>query len=385
MTQRPLENLRIVEFAGLGPGPFAGQMLADLGADVIVIDRPKRGPVSLSHAVERRGKRSIILDLKSEAGRAVALDLVAWAHGLIEGFRPGVMERLGLGPERCHGVNPALVYGRMTGWGQTGPYAGMAGHDLNYIGLTGALAAMGPANAPPPPPLNLLGDFGGGSMMLVAGLLAGRLKAVETGAGSVVDAAITDGVSALMGMIHSWHAAGRWTPERGDNALDGGAPYYRCYQTACGGFVSVAALEPQFHAALLAALDIDPSTHGAQHDKTRHAEQVERFAAVFAGRSRDAWMAVFEGTDACVAPVLDYREMAAHKQNRARFATEDRDGLRHPRPAPVFGAAAAVPPPEIPEDGAHSAEILAMLGRDDADIAALLATGAAHGPASGAG
>ena len=380
MTSTPLSSLRVIEFAALGPGPFAGQLLADLGAEVIVIDRPERAAVSLEESVERRGKRSIILDLKTADGIAVALDLIARSDLLIEGSRPGVMERLGLGPDTALARNPRLVYGRMTGWGQTGPYAQMAGHDINYIGLTGALAAMGPPDGPPPPPLNLLGDFGGGSMMLVMGLLAAHIEAARTGKGSVVDAAIIDGVSALMGMIHSWHGAGRWTPERGTNILDGGAPFYRCYETADGKYLSVGAIEPQFFAELLQGLGFDPDTFGNQWDRSLWPAYDAAFQDRFLSKTRDAWTAIFEGTDACVAPVLDYREMAEHPQNRARLAVTDAGSLRHPRAAPVFDAAIAPPNTDIPVDGRDSRPILQELGYDRARIDALFSQAITRGP-----
>ncbi len=376
MAGKPLTGVRVLEFGALGPGPFAGQLLADMGADVVLVDRPQRGGVGLEHAVERRGKRSIVLDLKSAAGRGLALELAGRVDMLIEGNRPGVMERLGLGPEDVAAVNPRLVYGRMTGWGQTGPYARMAGHDLNYIALTGALAAMGPAEGPPMPPLNLLGDFGGGSMFLIMGLLAGYIEAQRTGRGRVVDAAIVDGVNTMMGTVHSRDAAERWGPEREANMLDGGVPYYRCYRAACGGWVSVAAIEPQFHAALLRLLEIDVAEYGCQHDKALHSGQSARLEAAFATRSRDDWAGLFDGSDACVVPVLHYQEAGGHPQNAARAAYTEREGLTQPRPAPVFNgdfedhaAPVAVP------DSAREA-LMAELGYDTAGIEALAGAGA---------
>ena len=363
MTSAPLFTLKVLEFAGIGPGPYCGQLLADMGADVIVVDRPARPEVSLETSVERRGKRSIVLDLKCTEGRDAALDLAAWADVLIEGHRPGVMERLGLGPEACQARNPALVYGRMTGWGQEGPYARMAGHDITYLAITGALAAMGPADRPPAPPLNLLGDFGGGSLFLAMGLLAGHIEAARTGQGRVVDAAICDGVSSMMGMIHSWAAAGRWAPARGGNMLDGSAPYYRCYETADRKYVAVGAIEPQFHAALLEGLGIAPEAHGPQHDVRCHAAQADRIAARFRSQTRDHWAAHFAGTDACVAPVLGHDEVMSDPHNAARGALARRDGIDQPARAPRFSGVDPAPRGQIPADGADTDDIFAALDK----------------------
>ena len=312
MVDGPLNGVRILEFAGIGPGPYCGQLLADMGAVVTVVDRPKRGAVSLERAPDRRGKKSIVIDLKSPEGAAVALDLIASSDALIEGNRPGVMERLGLGPEACFARNPALVYGRMTGWGQSGPCALMAGHDINYLSLTGALQAMGSADRPPFPPLNLVGDFGGGSLFLAMGILAALLEVKTTGKGRVVDAAITDGVNSMMGFFHGLDAAGRWSDTRGANWLDGTAPYYRCYEASDGKYMAVGCIEPQFLAAMLEGLGVSADEYGAQYDETQHVRQAGLLSSIFAKKKQEAWVKVFDGTDACVTPVLSYKEAAKH-------------------------------------------------------------------------
>jgi len=371
MSSYPLSGVRVVEFAGIGPGPFCGQMLADMGADVVVVDRPRRAEVSLEHAVERRGKRSVVLDLKSKEGREAALRLAARSELLIEGLRPGAMERMGLGPEACQARNPALVYGRMTGWGQEGPYAGMAGHDLNYLAITGALAAMGAPGRPPQPPLNLLGDFGGGGMMLAMGLLAGLVEARATGAGREVDAAICDGVSAMMGMIHSWHGAGRWEAARGVNVLDGSSPYYRCYETSDGLWMSVAAIEPRFHRDLLEVLGIDPQEHGAQDDRALHGAQTARLAATFAQRTQAVWTRLFAGRDACVAPLVRLDRVMENDHNAARGAVLAQDGLAQPARAPRFSGSDPADLAPIPLDGADTDAVLGELGFSADEIEAM--------------
>ncbi|MXU65485.1 CaiB/BaiF CoA transferase family protein [Oceanomicrobium pacificus] len=356
----PLAKIRILEFAGLGPGPFAGQLLADLGADVIVVDRPVPNPLRPAGAVERRGKRSIRLDLKRARDRDVARALMGRADALIEGNRPGVMERLGLGPDVALAENPALVYGRMTGWGQAGPYAGMAGHDINYIGVTGALQAMGDADRPPPPPLNLVGDFGGGSLFLALGLLAGVIAARENGQGRVVDAAICDGTSALMGMIHSLAGAGAWDAARGANLLDGGRPYYRCYGTRDGRFMAVGCIEPQFHAEMLARLGIDPDSYGNQNDPACFAAQAAQLEKIFASRDQADWAAHFAGSDACVTPVRALDEVMDDPHMAARAALVARGDTQHPAIAPRCGG--AVDPPDLSPEGGATADILGELG-----------------------
>ncbi len=368
---RPLAGLKIVEFAGIGPAPFAGQLLADLGADVVVVDRPMRGEIGLAQSPDRRGKRSIVLDLKAPDGQALAVQLAAWADVLVEGCRPGVMERLGLGPEALMAQNPALIYARMTGWGQGGPRAAQAGHDINYLSLTGALHAMGDADRPPPPPLNLVGDFGGGSMFLIMGILAALYGARATGKGQVVDAAIVDGVNAMMGMFHGLHAAGGWQPARQSNWLDGGVPYYRCYRCADGRFMAVGAIEAKFFAQMLAGLGLDPALFGPQHEVARHPMQMALLEAAFAAQTMAHWTEVFADTDACVTPVLTYEEVADDPHMAARQALTTVNGLRHPAVAPRMGAVADR---RLPEDGADSIEILHMLGVEG--VEALLASGA---------
>ena len=328
----PLTGLRVVELAGIGPGPYAGQLLADLGAEVTVVHRP--GPVV--HTVDHRGKRSVVIDLRKPGAAEVVLKLVERADVLIEGNRPGVAERLGVGPEAVWARNPRLIYGRMTGWGQTGPWSGMAGHDINYISITGALLAMGHADQPPPPPLNLVGDYGGGSLFLVFGIMAALWRTQQTGKGEVVDAAIVDGVSSMLGMFNTLSGLGRWTPQRQDNWLDGGAPYYRCYRTKDGGFMAVGAIEPKFFETLLEKLGLDPAVFGAQEDRSRWPQQHAILEATFLERTRDEWAAVFDTVDACTTPVLSYEEAPAHPHNAARASHAQEGRLTHPRAAPRF-------------------------------------------------
>ncbi len=358
---RPLAGLKIVEFAGIGPAPYAGQLLADLGADVVVIDRPARGEIGLAQSPDRRGKRSIVVNLKTPGGLAVAKRLASWADVLIEGNRPGVMERLKLGPEPLMAANPALVYARMTGWGQHGPRALQAGHDINYLSLTGALHAMGDADRPPPPPLNLVGDFGGGSLFLIMGILSALYAARSTGQGQVVDAAIVDGVNSMMGMFHGLHAAGGWGVARQSNWLDGGVPYYRCYRCADGRFVAVGAIEAKFFAEMLARLKIAPEGFGAQHDTALHPQQMAQLEGVFAKKTMAEWAGVFNDSDACVTPVLTYEEVAEDPHMAARQALATVNGLRHPAVAPRMGAVANI---HMPEDGADTTKILEMLGME---------------------
>jgi alpha-methylacyl-CoA racemase len=366
----PLRGFTVIELAGIGPVPFAGMVLAGLGASVILVDRPDAVPDAMHPAVGR-GKRSIVIDLKRADGRATLLRLVEDADVLIEGLRPGVAERLGVGPEDCSGVNHALVYGRMTGWGRSGPYASMAGHDINYIGLVGALAAIGPADRPVPP-LNLVGDYGGGAMYLVAGVLAAVVDRERSG-GAVVEAAMVDGAASLMSPIFAMHASGTWSIERSANLLDGGAPFYATYATRDGELMAVGALEPQFYAALLAGLGLDAAALPDRSDPDRWPELRHRLAAAFAKRTGAEWQAVFAGTDACVTPVIDMEEAPSNDANRVR-GVFSADGF--PAPAPRVGDDVPAVLSPAPFPGEHTDEILADHGLSADDIGALRAGGA---------
>lgn len=324
----PLKGLRVVEFSGIGPAPFAGMLLADMGADVVRIDRPN-APMEY---VLARGKRSIALNMKQAADRDMAIDLIERAEILIEGFRPGVMERLGLGPEPMLAINPKLVYGRMTGWGQFGPLAQAAGHDLNYIAISGALHAIGSAEGPPLPPLNLVGDFGGGSLFLAMGLLAALSHARATGQGQVVDAAMSDGASSLMGLFYGLKARGEWNDARSSNFLDGAAPYYRCYRCADGAWVSIAAIEPQFWAELRERLELIDPLFDRRDDAASWPEISQGLEKIFATRTRAQWCDLLEGSDACFAPVLSLSEAPLHPHNQARTTfTADAQAAPAPR------------------------------------------------------
>jgi alpha-methylacyl-CoA racemase len=349
----PLTGLRVIELAGLGPGPHAAMMLADLGADVVCVQRPSThgGPRDLL----LRGRRVVSLDLKAAAGRETLLHLVERADVLVEGFRPGVTERLGLGPADCERRNSRLVYARMTGWGQTGPLAQRAGHDINYISITGALHAIGRADERPPPPLNLVGDFGGGSTFLVLGILAALWERERSGAGQVVDAAIVDGVSVLAQMIWSFRDGGRWKDERGINLLDGGAPYYDTYRCADDRFVAVGAIEPRFYASLVAGLGLSRDELPAQGDRAAWPMLRERFAAAFATRTRDEWAAVFGATDACVTPVLAFGEVPDHPHIADRATVSVVDGVPQAAPAPRFSRSAPATPVAEVQTTAESA------------------------------
>jgi alpha-methylacyl-CoA racemase len=376
----PLEGVRIVELAGLGPAPFAGMMLADAGADIIRIDRsdratypPKDGPhVDLMN----RGRRSVAVDLKHPDGVALVLDLVAGADGLMEGFRPGVAERLGLGPDVCLVRNPKLAYGRMTGWGQDGPMAQAAGHDIDYIALSGALGAIGRQGERPVPPLNLVGDFGGGGMLLAFGMVAAILGARATGTGQVVDAAMVDGAASLMTMTYTLRAAGIWQDERGTNLLDTGAHFYEVYECADGGYFGVGAIEPQFYAEFMRLLGLGEEDLSTQMDRTTWPAMKQRFAAIFATRTREEWESVFAGTDACAAPVLSPAEAPDHPHNKVRGTFTEVAGVVQPAPAPRFLAT----PGEIrrppPHPGQHGDEALADWGLTDAQVAELRSSGA---------
>jgi alpha-methylacyl-CoA racemase len=383
-TPGPLTGVRVVELAGIGPGPFCGMLLADLGAEVIQVDRPggSRSPASRRTDVTSRGKRRVVVDLKHPRGAEVVLRLAAASDALIEGYRPGVTERLGVGPADCLARNPALVYGRMTGWGQDGPLAASAGHDIGYIALTGALHAIGRADGPPQVPVNYLGDFGGGSLFLALGLVAGILAARGSGAGRVVDAAIVDGAAMLQAMTYGMLAGGAWSDERGVNLLDSGAPFYDVYATADGRHMAVGALEPQFYAAfteILFAPEGVPADLPPQHDRPRWPQLRSRFAARFAERSQQEWTKAFSATDACVAPVRTMTEAPADPHLAARGSYVTMDGVVQPAPAPRFGDGTpgtpidALTPGPVSDPGAHTREVLTSLGF--ADVAELLADG----------
>lgn len=333
----PLQGIRVIEMAGIGPGPFCAMMLADMGADVLRIDRKSAGALPVDDPVTARGRRSVTVDLKQAAGVETVLKLLEQADALVEGFRPGVMERLGLAPDTCLKRNPALVYGRMTGWGQEGPLARAAGHDLNYIALSGALHPIGRAGERPVPPLNLVGDYGGGAMMLAFGVVCGLLEARQSGRGQVVDSAMTDGSALLMSLFHGMKARGAWSTERGTNLLDGGAPFYDTYTCADGRHISIGALEPQFYRELLERLQLTNEPACAeQMNRSNWPAMRERFAEVFASRSRDEWCRLLEGTDVCFAPVLDMDEAPDHPHNRARGTFVHHDGMTQAAPAPRF-------------------------------------------------
>ncbi|MGW0561387.1 CaiB/BaiF CoA transferase family protein [Streptomyces sp. NPDC003016] len=337
----PLDGVRVVELAGIGPGPFAAMLLADLGADVVRVDRPGGAGLGIDPAYDltNRNKRSVIVDLKSADGPARVLDLVERADVLVEGYRPGVAERLGVGPDACLARNPLLVYGRMTGWGQEGPLARRAGHDIAYIALTGVLNMSGRADEPPTVPANLVGDYAGGSLYLVVGVLAAlRHARTEGGTGQVVDAAIVDGAAHLATMIHGMLAAGGWQDRRSANLLDGGCPFYGTYETADGQYMAVGALEQQFYAEFTELLGLEAGEARARDDTARWGELREAIAARFKARTRDEWTAVFEGSDACVAPVLSLREAPAHPHLAARSTFTDHGGIVQPAPAPRFSA-----------------------------------------------
>lgn len=336
----PLAGVRIVEMAGIGPGPMCAMLLADLGADIVRIDRLAPAELGLPRDPAAdpllRGRRSVAVDLKQPEGVSTVMALVSRADALIEGFRPGVMERLGLAPQACLAENPRLVYGRMTGWGQDGPLAQAAGHDINYIALVGVLDAIGREGEAPVHPLNLVGDFGGGALYLVMGVLAGLIEAGRSGRGQVIDCAMTDGAASLMTLFYGMKHAGRWRERRGTNAIDGGSHFYNVYETRDGRHISLGAIEPKFYAELLDKLGLDHSDLPAQHDRTAWPEMKARFAAVFRTRTRDEWCELLEGSDTCFAPVLNLSESLEHPHNRARHTFVSPGGVPQPAPAPRF-------------------------------------------------
>lgn len=375
----PLAGVTIVEVASLGPGPFCSMMLADMGADVIRIDRADAvispGDRSASPDLLNRGRPSVGVDLKHPKGVEVALRLCDDADGLVEGFRPGVAERLGLGPNDVHARNPRLVYGRMTGWGQDGPYASQAGHDIDYLAVSGILGMLGPAGARPWPPLNLVADFGGGGMMLAFGMVCGLLEAGRSGEGQVIDAAMVDGASLLSTMIYGLMASGLWSQPRGHNLLDGGAPFYSTYETHDGRYMAVGAIEPPFYAQLVELLDVDVDAD-AQMDPNQWEETRRVFAAAFSRKSQQEWTEVFAGSDACVAPVRSLHEAYGDPHVAARGTIVEIAGIRQPSTAPRFSRTVADRPGISHRPGSHTDEVLSRLGWDDGEIEDLRAAGA---------
>jgi alpha-methylacyl-CoA racemase len=360
--------------AGIGPGPFAGMMLADHGADVIRVDRPGR---QVPEPVLGRSRRSIVVDVKAPAGVEVVRALAGSADGLIEGLRPGVMERLGLGPDRLLGDNPRLVYGRMTGWGQTGPYAAAAGHDINYIALAGALHAYGRAGEKPTPPINMVGDFGGGGMLLAFGMVSALLHAARTGEGQVIDCAMTEGAALLMAMIWGFRGLGAWKDERGVNLLDTGAHFYDSYECADGAFIAIGSIEPQFYAELrrLTGLDANPD-FDAQMDAARWPALKAKLTALFKSRPRADWCRLMEATDVCFAPVLSMAEAPEHPHNSARGSFAEIGGMVQPMPAPRYSGTPTEAPRPAPAAGADTDALLVELGFDTAHVCDLRAAGA---------
>jgi len=374
----PLKGYKIIEIAGIGPGPFACMMLADMGADVIRLERPTgaKGVDSLPANVLNRGRPSVGVDLKHPDAVELILGLVERADALIEPFRPGVAERLGFGPDACLARNPRLVYGRMTGWGQEGPLAKAAGHDINYIALTGALHAIGREGQPPVPPLNLVGDFGGGGMLLAFGMVCGLLEAQRSGRGQVVDAAMVDGSALLFGAIFGLHAAGVWKDMRGVNLLDTGAPFYDVYRTSDGKYVAIGSLEPQFYALLLEKAGVAADGLPHQHDRAWWPELRKRLTSAFLTKTRDEWCRIMEGSDVCFAPVLSMVEAPAHPHNQARSTFIEVSGVTQPAPAPRFSRSKATVQRPPAKRGEHTDEALRDWGFAEADLAALRRAGA---------
>jgi alpha-methylacyl-CoA racemase len=370
----PLAGIRIVEMAGIGPAPFAGMMLADHGAEVVRIERPdasRRGSNVLS-----RSRRSIVLDLKQPAAVEIVRRLAAASDGIIEGFRPGVMERLGLGPDALLHTTPSLVYGRMTGWGQTGPYAGMAGHDINYIAVSGVLNALGRVGEKPTPPINLIGDFGGGGMLLAFGMVSALLHAKNTGQGQIVDCAMTEGSSLLMSMFWGMVAQGDWNEARGTNLIDTGAHFYDTYETSDGKFIAIGAIEPQFYRELRDRLGIDEPAFDAQFDSNAWPVLKAKLAAIIKQRTRDQWCSLLEGTDVCFAPVMGFHDAPSHPQMRARDAFVTVDNVVQPAPAPRYSATQLDSPRAPSEPNADADRVLSACGYSQEELAALRRAGA---------
>jgi len=373
----PLSGIRIIELAGIGPGPFCGMMLADMGADVIRVERPGGNPGDAGgHDILFRNRKSVAVNLKTPAGVETVLRLCEKADGLFEGFRPGVAERLGVGPQVCLARNPKLVYGRMTGWGQTGPLAKAAGHDINYISLSGALHAMGRRGEGPVPPLNLVGDFGGGGMMLAFGMVCGILEASRSGKGQEIDCSMVEGASALMAMFYGLHGIGQFSDERGTHMLDSGAHFYDTYATADGKYISIGSIEPQFYTLLKQQLQLDESVFGEQLNPQRWPQQKEKLAAIFRTRTRDEWCKLMEGTDVCFAPVLGLEEAPRHPHNLARNSFVPVGDMLQPAPTPRFSRTPSGTPRPISAPGTDTRAVLDDCGFSSAEIDALLANGA---------
>ena len=372
----PLKGLKIIEMAGIGPGPFCGMVLADLGAEIIRVDRASAIGTGSKKEPSNRGKKSIAVDLKAKEGVEVVLKLVETADAIFEGFRPGVMERLGLGPDVCLARNERIVFGRMTGWGQKGPLANAAGHDINYISLSGALAAIGRPGSPPVPPLNLIGDFGGRGMLLALGLVAALLETKGSKKGQVVDAAMTDGSALLMTMIYSMQSSGMWKTTMGSNLLDGGSHFYDTYECKDGKFISIGSIEPQFYGLLCQIAQLDEKVFAKQMSRDLWPEQKEEIKKIFLKKTRDEWCELMEGTDVCFAPVLDMSEAPQHPHNKERKTFIDLEGVTQPAPAPRFSRTEpeVVSSPSIV--GEHTNEVLSSIGLSEADISSLKTSGA---------
>ena len=376
----PLAGVKVVELASIGPIPFCGMVLSDMGCAVVRVDKladaALADPSRAAGTVLDRGRRSIALDLKSDAGREVVLRLVDGADVLIEGYRPGVAERLGVGPSDCHARNPRLVYGRMTGWGREGPLADRAGHDIDYIALAGALSAFGRAGAAPTPPINVLGDFGGGGLLLAYGIACALVEAGRGGRGQVVDTAMVDGTAMLMAPFYAARQIGFWSDDRGTNLLDTGAPFYDTYECADGGYVAVGAIEPQFYAELLATLELDAGALPNRDDRTQWDALRAVFAKLFRTRTRDEWAEIFAGRDACVAPVLTLAEAPEHPHNVARKTFVEIDGVRHPAPAPRFDRTPGALDVKACYAGQHTDDVLGECGYAESEVAELRRSGA---------
>ena len=372
----PLTGIRVVEMAGIGPGPFTAMMLSDLGAEVIRVDRLSHKGTGHRANVLNRGRKSIAVDLKNPRGVETTLRLIEQADVVLEGFRPGVMERLGLGPEECLSVNPRLIFGRMTGWGQTGPLSQAAGHDINYISIAGALGAMGYADRPPAPPLNLVGDFGGGAMYLLTGILAALVERATSGQGQIIDAAMTDGTASLLSPFFGLMAMNMWTTDRFSNRLDGGAFYYGSYECSDGKYISIGSLEPQFYALLLEKAEITAPEFQEQLDEAAWPAKREKLNQLFKTRTRQQWCDIMEGTDVCFAPVLDLKEAPAHPHNIDRKTFVELDGVVQPAPAPRFSRTQGEIQGPAAMAGEHTREVLSAWNFTDQEIGELQASGA---------